>query len=243
MQVTDKLRGWVPHPEEVIFPLAVLLHNAGIDKEEALSLFRLALEAAPKYQEQDKLFSLPNAPLLRDVVATWVGDPRFLTSAGRPRILRLRGPHSFEALVRAATSNADCGNILAQLVEIENVEVLRNDRVKLRTRFLMVRKPGALAYEPTLRFLADVCSAAGTSLRTDDACSIPHNYWRLLEADGLPATVVKEFRKISSARSLQLLEELDAWLSTRKKQAGVPSNGGQRVSIGVFVHGEPGEGE
>src|SRR6056297_2829890 len=165
------------------------------------------------------------------VISGWVNDARFQQD-GDPAPLNTDGQeHSFATLVREYSGDVPPAAMLSVLQEGGNV-VVQGDVVQLVQR----------AYIP-MQTAPDRLNILGTDV-AELILTIAHNisaeptdrlFQRKVSSTALRADAVQEFREYSNARSQELLEEYDAWLSAREVGTGDQSKEASAyVAVGIY---------
>lgn len=222
--------------EDLLYPALLVLVRAGLADETICQHFNAALDKARKAPPQANLRNLPNVETTREVVSVWTTNPKYQTVRGAPKVLKKQGPNSFQALVAEASGDAAWEEILSNLISLDNVSVTSTGRIRLLRNFLLVKTTAELAYEPTLRFISDACRAASSSLEGGPGKEELEKYWRAVELSGLTEKIERQFYIYTKKRTLQLLQELNEWLVSRR--TSIPRDGlkygRRRVGLGVF---------
>ena len=226
--------------DDLLYPALLVLVRAGFADETIHQHFEAALDRARKAPQQATLLNLPDVEITREVVSAWTTNPKYQTVRGVPKVLPKQGPKSFQALVAEISSDAAWEEILDNLISLNNVSVTPAGRIRLLRNFLLVKTPAELAYEPTLRFISDACRAAASSLDGGQGEEELEKYWRAVELSDLTAQVERKFYSYTKKRTLQLLQELNEWLVSRRTSnpRGASGFGRRRVGLGVFFVSE-----
>jgi hypothetical protein len=184
------------------------------------------------------------APLERDtgerynraarVLTGWIRDSEYTDSKGEPLTLPIEDPaKGFNTLVRRYSGDIPARAVLDELVRVGAVERIANNRIRLLAR----------AYIPSASQL-DKLGILGTDV-ADLIHTIDHNlekgssdprFQRKVMYDNLPKEIIEEFRALSAKQSQQLLEQLDAWLVKRDRDASPTTKGTGRVRAGIGVY-------
>jgi hypothetical protein len=175
------------------------------------------------------------------VITGWSLDPRFATAGGHPRGLELEGEDSFATLVKDYSGDVTPKAMLTTLETSGTVSVA-DGVVRLEQR----------AYLPTHTPVASL-----TILGNDVAeliTSIDHNlsadagdrvFQRKVSTAVLKAEALDAFRELSNAKSQELLETYDAWLTEHETGApAAPDTGSDSdsdtcyVAVGIYYFDE-----
>ncbi len=169
------------------------------------------------------------------VMTGWLRDPDFRDPAGGPADLPLEGDSGFTALVRRYSGDMPVRAVLDELERVGAVARTGDGRITAVEH----------GYVPAGDD-ADKLRILGTDTR-DLIATIDHNlaepadwarFQRKVAYDNVPAEHVEAFRAYAAERSQALLEELDAWLAARDRDAGPSSasDDGRRVRVGLGIH-------
>ncbi|HLZ33176.1 MAG TPA: DUF6502 family protein [Nitrospira sp.] len=168
------------------------------------------------------------------VIAGWLKDPRFGDGRGHPAPLPLGGKRgSFAALVKIYSGDIPVRAMLDELLHIGAVQVMKDDRICLRSRGYIPQKN-----------TPEKLSILGTDT-ADLIATIDHNIYvnpkhprfqRKVMYDNVPVEAAQEFQAIVAARGQELLEDLDRWLSHRDRDVNPSTRGTGRVRLGVGLY-------
>jgi hypothetical protein len=111
--------------------------------------------------------SCPGQHPARRVLAAWYESRRFLSRNGEPAILPIFGKRrSFEQLVAAHSGGIPVRAMLDQLVQIDAVDVLPEQRVKAKSRFPIFKGMTTTAISNVGERAGDLLGTLGRNLRT-----------------------------------------------------------------------------
>ena len=168
------------------------------------------------------------------VIAGWLRDSKFSDGRGHPAPLPLGGKRgSFSALVKIYSGDIPVRAVLDELLHSGAVEQLKDGRICLRARGYIPQKSAP-----------EKLHILGTDA-ADLIATIDHNVYvnpkrprfqRKVMYDNIPMEAAQEFRAIAAARSQELLESLDRWLSNRDRDVNPTSKGSGRVRTGVGIY-------
>lgn len=171
------------------------------------------------------------------VVSTWLGDARFLTARGRPRILPLRaadsGEPSFEGLVgEVCRQNIRPRAVLDELLRQGMVEVDERQRVHLQVDAFV---PDADSDEQAVYFgrnLRDHIAAGAHNLLGRE----PRLFDRSVHYGGLSAEDVAELTAQAERMGMEVLKTVNRRaLGMKRANAGVDA-ARHRVNLGVYFY-------
>ncbi|MFQ5598082.1 MAG: DUF6502 family protein [Nitrospiria bacterium] len=171
------------------------------------------------------------------VVSGWVRDREFLKTDGQPADLLVEGSGAtFSALVKKYSGDMPVRAMLDELLRVNSVERLENDRIRLKAR----------AYLPDTEE-GEKLTILGTEVK-DLIATIDHNicskedrfFQRNVTYDNLPVEILERFRQLSSKQGQALLEEMDLWLAQhdRDTNPSIEGTGRKRAGISVFYFEE-----
>lgn len=168
------------------------------------------------------------------VIAGWLKDLRFSDGRGHPAPLPLEGKRgSFAALVKVYSGDIPVRAMLDELLHVGAVQHMKDGRICLRSR----------GYIPQ-NSAPEKLSILGTDT-ADLIATIDHNVYvnpkkprfqRKVMYDNVPVEAAQEFQAIAAARSQELLEALDRWLSNRDRDVNPSTKGTGRVRLGVGLY-------
>ena len=217
--------------QELLTPILKFLIASGITSDIASDAFDTAWKRAARSKSRVSVVPLANTDLYRDIVAAWVSRPSYLDSSGRPRVLAIRGKKSFSELVASVDPAMTVTDAISVLRRYGNVRRMSDNRIKLLSSFFHVRSDRLLAFEPSVRFLADASATINAimSKSPHNSRAAPH-FWRIAEARQLPLSQMKPYIEFVRRRSLGYLQEVDEWLRAHDP---VHKRGEKRVRAGV----------
>jgi hypothetical protein len=216
----------------LLAPIAKFLAASGVDERTAKSILTAEWADAATADLRVKITALSATQALSEIVANWTKYPDYLDDEGNPRVLPISGKRSFASLVASVDSHLDYADVADQLRKYGNVRRLPGNRIKLLKKFLHVGTSTTLAFEPSLRFLADASSTINSIISKVQLDGSPTvQFWRIAERRNLPASEVDPFLEFLRARSLVHLKEVDDWLQARapngkKKEKGIRAGAG-----------------
>lgn len=171
--------------------------------------------------------------LVHRVLGQWQLDARFLSGAGKPRVLVCDGQESeFAALVGAVSSDLNAGTILRELIRLGAVERVGN-KVRLKQRvFTPLTRESGDAFEIVSSDTDDLLQAVEENVF--DRAQVPQLHGRT-EFDNIDPAKIEEVRawllregSEFHRRAREYLAKFDGDLKKKKFQ------GGKRVALGTF---------
>jgi len=217
----------------ILSPIAALLHEGGISRETALTVFGAALERASKPIGR-KLEHIGHPTRYTDVVGMWMRSKRFIDKNGRPRLLRVDGRDGFKALVKSVAWQADPKVVLSVLLRYGNVRRTKQGTYELIRPFFYTSNSESIAFEPILNFLSDVTSNLSKILRRSKDWKGPDLFWKKTEDARISDATAKRFTAFARERGLVFLDELDDWLEANSDRSGARLKPRRRVGLGIF---------
>jgi hypothetical protein len=206
----------------------------GLSRKEVLRVGRLP---AP-----DDLGAVERYNRAARVVSGWVRDTRFHREPGQPMHLPFdEGAACFRELVKKYSGDAPARAVLDELMRVGTVERTQDGKLRLLERSYVpkageIDKIGILGVDAS-----DLIATIDHNIQRADA---PY-FQRKVCYDNLPGEVVGDLKRLASARSQELLELLDGWLSARDRDVNplVPGTGRKRAGVGIYYFEEDsGEG-
>jgi hypothetical protein len=166
------------------------------------------------------------------VIAGWRRDATFHGEAGVPAVLRLDGePSSFAELVRRYSGDIPVRAVLDELLRNGSVTVSGSE-VRLADRGLpSTDESGKLALLGS--DVSDLVDTVAYNLQADPN---QRRFQRKVMYDNLSREAVAEFRRLSTERSQQVLEEFDRWLAKHDRDVTGSTAGSGRVRAGVGMY-------
>ncbi len=174
------------------------------------------------------------------VIAAWRRERDFLNADGEPSVLSITGPWAtFSEIVRRYSGDVPVRAILDELLRIGAVEQLDNGKISLLAK----------AYIPEINE-ADKLHILGTDV-AHLITTIDHNLksestkksrlQRKVAYDNLPDEILPAFRKLSTKRAQNLLENLDKWLAEHDCDVNpsVQGSGRNIAGLGIYYFEEP----
>ena len=172
------------------------------------------------------------------VLTAWTRDPDFLDARGDPLPLGTNdGEPSFALLVKRHSGDAPVRAVLDELLRVGAVRRRDDDRLELVARaYVPQRSP----IDKIAILGADVADLIDTIDHNIERGDRDPRFQRKLMYHSIPAAVLPEFRKLSSAQAQTLLEKFDQWLAARDlpHPPGQPDAPRARVGLGIYYFEE-----
>ena len=174
------------------------------------------------------------------VLTAWVREAAYQDTDGMPRDLPIEGAAGFADLVRQHSGDIPTMALLDELVRVGAVQPQVDGRIRLTQRAFVPSESVAQMLEI---LGVDVRELMETILHNIEHGSSSPRFQRKVMHTDIPNAVLPEFRTFSAKRSQALLEQFDAWLSSRDFSA-VPEEdwsargGVSKVSVGIYYYEE-----
>ncbi len=169
------------------------------------------------------------------VITAWHEDAAYRMKSGSPRLLPMDGSApSISDLFRRFAGDIPTGALFSELQRIGAIEPAPNDRWRLIKRSFIAEGFD----KDKIRILGNQFSDLGATIvhNTEVENAADLRMQRYVVADAISVDDAAEFQKLVTRRGQELLEEFDAWLTTR-----APANPTaqkikrpQRVGIGIY---------
>jgi len=176
------------------------------------------------------------------VIDGWLTDPEFQTN-GKPKDLPLQGEiGSFAALVARYSGDITLGAVVDELVRVGVVDRPNKDTVVLTSYGYI---PHADELEKVHIFSICTADLLQTAVHNLDADLGERRFQRQLTYPDVPESVAEEFRQEAALRSGALLEDLQAFLSSRTTAELSDDNTEplHRVGLGIYYHDQQNNAE
>lgn len=167
------------------------------------------------------------------LLTAWYEEPEYRGDGEHPRELPVHGPApSFAALHERFGGDVPATVMQKDLVRAGAVHITEDGRLRAVTRYFMplpmepdtIVRAGDVLYTFGNTLTLNITRPAGTQGRFEGRASHP----------AIPANCVPEFRVFLESRGMQLLEEVDAWLSAHAIEPDAPDTRTVRLGIGVY---------
>lgn len=168
------------------------------------------------------------------VITGWLNDSRYTADDGRPQTLPIEGDRpSFTSLVRDYSGDIPARAMLDVLSSAQ-VIAQQVDTVKLVKHAYV---PGNDPIDLLHILGTDSAELISTIDHNLTAAPIERRFQRKVSNNAVESANLAEFKKISSEKAQQLLEELDAWLSQHEAaKDGTNQEKSTYVSVGIYYY-------
>jgi Family of unknown function (DUF6502) len=228
----DRTARW----SDLLDHLAWILRRAGVSPED------LSTEFAKCVKRHENLESLspPTAEVLEytRVLTRWVTDPTFVDEKGKPRVLALKGPGSFAALVRHAVPEGKAAHVLQTLERCGMIRRTGEGRIEaVSTCFLPEKgKNDAHILGYALQGIEAMMASVRANLASAEPKSERSQFLRLVLAERFDMKYLRQYDVFSKASASKELAKYDQWFR-RHEAKGKKSRKGEvgRVGMGILV--------
>lgn len=198
----------------------------GLSRKEVVRLKDLEIDQPPQTK----------GPINRAtrVIGGWLSNDRFLDDKGEPRVLPLRGePDSFDDLVAEYSGGITSRAVLDELVRVGAVEKVGKDAVRLNHLGYVPQNNAEEMIELLSSHMADFMSTMLFNLTKRD---LPARFQRQVVYKDIPEGLLEEFQKLNHDKSMELLRELNNWLSENidKRKEQNPAEPCVRAGVGIY---------
>ena len=197
----------------------------GINRKEVKRILELPAEADSSKVKQNRATR---------VVTGWLQDEEFQNDKGSPSALEYGEPESsFNQLVKRYGGDVPARAVLDELLRVGTVE-RKADIVSLKQK-------GYVPHESTeamLDILGDSCTDLLETIDHNISHDTSESRIQLnVVYDNLPEEALEEFRRLADKKSMELLKELDKYLSKNDRDMSrkVKGNGKFRAGLGVYL--------
>ncbi len=171
------------------------------------------------------------------VLSGWHQDSDFLTSRGKPRVLRKSGvTGSFEALVRRYASDIPASTMAKELKRVKAIATNASGNLEVLTRYYMPARNRVLApaaIERAGSVLEDVGETVDYNLRRTSRQ--PSRFERRATNPAIPRAAIPAFRQFVELEGQRFLESVDAWLSDHElNDETCDSDSRCRLGVGAY---------
>jgi len=196
----------------------------GLSRKEVVRLYKL--------REQRQLLSSPKPNRAVRVINGWLGDAEFLDKNNRPRDLPLQGDSgSFAVLVSRYSGDITLGAVVDELERVGVVSRPDKNTVRLTSM-------GYIPKEDELEKvrIMSVCAAdlLDTAVHNIEKGEQDARLQRQIIHQNVPDSLVSEFRQVSSAKSSELLQDLNRLVSGRERQSAADAGARKRIGLGIY---------
>ncbi len=169
------------------------------------------------------------------VLDAWHRDRRYLTGAGKPKAVPLRGPApSVEALVRQEGPQCDATELVYRILSLRLiVPCSSGNRYRPTGDAALVSVCGPTILQYAARCVVSLLATVEDNLR--GAASVPPLLERFAEVPDLPAECIESFRQFSRFQGAIFTRTINDWLQTRRARSSADDSR-KHVRAGVHVH-------
>src|SRR4029079_233803 len=198
----------------------------GLTRKEVQALLDMPVQSADRYGDEYNRAARG--------ISGWVRGPGCGDVSAHPRPLRMGGRRqSFSALVKRYSGDIPVRAMLDELVRVGAVKQLKDGRIGVAVRGYIPQKG------------ADQKLAVLGQDTADLIATIDHNIYgnpsgprvqRKVVYDNVPAESAQAFQVVAQARTQEMLESLDRWLSHRDRDVNPTVKGKGRLRVGLGVY-------
>jgi hypothetical protein len=184
--------------------------------------------------KDDSLTARPGNHPARRVLAAWYDSPTFLGANGKPAILPIFGKRrSFEQLVQFNGGGIPVRAMLDQLLQIDAVEILRDQRVKARSRIPVLPGLSGTAIANLGDRIAELIETLKGNLRKPmDPLFERTAVMGRVDLDLLPL-----FREEIAVRAAKFIDSTNAMFNrTRSKSARTAGHPSRACRVGLTLY-------
>lgn len=172
---------------------------------------------------------------LMEIMHRWHTDPQFVGPYGIPLEIEMNSPkgRSFRELVHFVNPTVKAPEALEELLRMKSVVMSGETHIRAVSRAL---KPAEEMSPAQLEFFGNALTRLADTVQFN---MDPKNIQKRLEQSvisdhGLPKDVVPVFEKYVRERVMELLIEVDNWLSPYSTKKGPHDEPAERIGIAVF---------
>lgn len=194
----------------------------GLTRKEASRLANLDIDST---EEADQRYNRAVR-----VISAWTQEPRFIDKSAEPRVLPLEGPDGFAELVKESSGDVPTAAMLATLESSGTVRVEDGAVRLLQKAYIPTQTPVA-----SLNIMGNDTAELLTSIDNNLSVEPEHRvFQRKVSNPKLQAGALEAFRRLSSRKSQELLEEFDAWLSQHEVNEQSTPDDARYVAVGIY---------
>lgn len=179
-----------------------------------------------------------NQSLLRmsratQVLTGWYQDPDYLDARGRPRLLSLKGPRGFEALLRQYAPDIPVTAMFKELRHAGAIRETATGRIRPLSRTFI---PAPLDANSVIRageVIGDLTRTIALNLADPDK---PSRFERRAMSRSIKRMSRRAFDRYLDSRGMEFLEEIDEWLVDHETDD--PDKATIRLGVGVYLIAE-----
>jgi hypothetical protein len=170
------------------------------------------------------------------VVTGWLNDADFLDESRQPTPLPLKASDdkaSFALLVERYSGDISPGAILDELVRLKIASVSDNQSIRLDKFGYIPESNDAESIDILSKSVSNLLHSGVFNITRQEG--LESRFQRQLTHFDIPQELAREFKQYSERKSLELLLDLDDWLTTRKRLAARDQdNSIGRIGIGIY---------
>lgn len=195
----------------------------GLSRKEVVRLYKLRM------QNQVQISSNPNRTVR--VVNGWLGDQEFLDSNGNPMPLPLHGDRgSFAVLVARYSGDITLGAVLDELQRVGAVSKSDDNTVSLNNTGYIPSEDE----QEKIRIMSICASDLLDSAVHNLDAEATQRFQRQIIHHNVPDELIEEFQAYSTAKATKLLQDINQFLSRRKRTRRASELPGKRVGLGIY---------
>ena len=164
------------------------------------------------------------------VLSGWHQDPNYLTASGKPKLLKLDGPHGFLTLTAQYAPDIPPVAVLKELKSVGAVRETDSGKLRVLERYYMPSKFDENRIARSGNVLGDFASTVVSNLF---AGKKPNLFEGRATNLLVKRRAVKQFQAYLEQHAMAFLEDADAWLSAH--EVANDSEPKVRVGIGVYM--------
>jgi hypothetical protein len=172
---------------------------------------------------------------LIEILHEWHTDPQFVGPYGIPLELEMNAPRgrSFRELVHVVNPTTNPNDALQELIRLKAAVMSGETHIRALSRAL---KPVEEMSQSQLEFFANALTRLADTVQfnMDSANKQKRLEQSVISDHGLPKEMVPVFEKYVRDRVMELLFEIDNWLSPYSTKKGPHDDPEERIGIAVF---------
>jgi hypothetical protein len=220
---------------ELLAPIFVLLRKSGLTEHQITAELVSARARAAQSRSRIKVVKQQEIYNYSEVVDTWLKDPSYATTSGRPMDLPLAGQISISNLIKLTRITHPPKVVLAVLKRFGIVRKTAAGNYRLVKLYMELESKHWLVFEPHLAFLTEAVKAATRGMASSRRQ--PTMFWISIENRDIPLRVANEFKLYVRERGRVFLREVDDWLRQHAVDAATTTNKRKqlrRLGVGLF---------
>src|SRR5271170_3957707 len=173
---------------KLLAPIFVLLRKSGLTEQQITSELIRARARAAQSRSRIKVVKQQEIYNYSEVVDTWLKDPSYATTSGRPMDLPLAGQISISNLIKLTRITHPPKVVLAVLRRFGIVRKTAAGKYRLVKLYMELESKHLLVFEPHLAFLKEAVKAATRGMGSTR--QHPTMFWISIENQDIPLRVV-----------------------------------------------------